>query len=157
MGVGGPAGAVFEFGDQPHQVVPGQQPGADQQNRCSAVEQRRPKRRHRALNEALQVDPVAAAVLSGIGLQHHSPVHACGLGLVAQRGQQQRVEVDPLQAGRRGNGPAKAVQQLGLGAARDARRHREHQHAALAEPAQQAVFDHCGLRLVVVVGRMGRE
>jgi hypothetical protein len=93
----GAAGVLFQLGDQPHQVVPGQQAGADQQHRRRAVEQRSAQCWQGALHQALQVDPVAAAAVGGVGLKHDVPVDAGRLGLVAQGGQQQRVEVDPLQ------------------------------------------------------------
>jgi hypothetical protein len=63
------------------------------------MEQRRPKRGQGALNEALEVDPVAAAVLGSVGLQYDIPIHTGSFGLITQSSKQKSVKVDSLQRG----------------------------------------------------------
>ncbi|MNV89473.1 hypothetical protein D3C71_1837690 [compost metagenome] len=48
-----PAGVFFQFGDQAHQFVAGQQPHAHQQNGRGAVEEGCTHRRQRALHQTL--------------------------------------------------------------------------------------------------------
>ena len=54
------AGGGLDLGDQRHQVVAGQQAGADQQQRRRVLQQRAAQRGQRALHQAHQVGPVAA-------------------------------------------------------------------------------------------------
>ena len=120
----GAASVFLQLGDEVHQAVPGQQARAHQQDGLVAVQQGGAQGWQGALHQALQVGPVAAGALGGVGLQHHGPVHLHGLGLGAQFSQQQGIEVDALHGG-------KAALQLGIGMAGQARVHGEHEQAAL--------------------------
>ena len=98
---------------------------------------------------------MAAGAVGGVGLQHDIPVHAGGVGLCVQRGQQQGIEIHPLQRRGRRRRSAEAAQQLGFCPAGYARGNAEHQHAALFQAADEALFDGGGLQQGVVARDLG--
>jgi hypothetical protein len=93
---------------------------------------------------------MAASSISRIGLEHDIPIDTSGLGLFAQGGQEQRVEVHSLK--RRGHHSwfTEAVEQLSLGMTSDAGVDGEHQHAALLQASNKPCFNFSGLCHVVI-------
>ncbi len=132
---------LLDLRDQRHQVIPSKQASIHQEDRSAGLQQSDAQSGQRSPHESLQVDPVSAASISGIGLKHDIPIDPSGSRLLVQGVEHERIEVHALQRFWLSIRHAEAMEQFGLGPACDTWVNGQHEQAALLQAAFEALFD----------------